>query len=196
MDAIPTVSLDSRQSVPEPAVVVDIETRSLLDLKEVGTPRYAAEPSTDVWCVALMNVADNAPLGLWRPGDPVPDLIGKAKTLIAHNAAFEIAIFRHVLGPKYGWPIPPVETWRCTMVECLAMALPAKLKRVADVLGLEHRKADDGIMHRCSKPRPPRRGEDPAGVYWFDDSEHLETLFAYCAADVECERDLWRWLSC
>ena len=42
-----------------------------------------------------------------------------------------------------------------------------------------------------------RGDEDPAkGPYWHDDPEHLAALYAYCQGDVECERDLWRWLSC
>jgi hypothetical protein len=70
------------------------------------------------------------------------------------------------------------------------------LKDVADVLALAHRKGDDRIMHIMSRPRAARIGEDPKGLYWFDDSEHREALYAYCCGDVACERDLWRWLSC
>jgi DNA polymerase len=114
---------------------------------------------------------------------------------VAHNAAFERAIFKHILGPRYGWPEIELERWRCTMAMALALALPAKLKKVVEVLNLTHRKADDGIMHQMAAPRWPRQGEDPtAGPYWFDDPERLEALCSYCKQDVEAERELYHWL--
>ena len=45
-------------------------------------------------------------------------------------------------------------------------------------------------MHAMSKPRKPRKGEDPAGVYWFDDQDRLDRLYSYCQQDVEVEREL------
>jgi DNA polymerase len=188
------------RGIPAGFIVLDAETRSLTDLRKVGAWPYTTAPSTEVLCVAC--AINDAPVTLWLPGEPVPVAIIQAAadpaTLwIAHNAAFELALWEHILAPKHGWPeIPPPQRWRCTMTECLALALPAALKDVADVLALAHRKADDRIMHTMTKPRLPRGDEDPNGVYWFDDAEHREALFAYCRADVECERDLWRWLSC
>ena len=32
------------------------------------------------------------------------------------------------------------------------------------------------LMRQLSRPRKPRDGEDPAGIYWHDDREKLETL--------------------
>jgi DNA polymerase len=181
--------------------VLDIETRSRADLREVGAWRYAVdESSTDTWCAAY--AIDAEPVRLWKRGDPVPPAIIKAAadpdTLwVAHNAPFERVIWQHILTPKHSWPkLPPLPRWHCTMVGCLALALPPALKDVADVLALAHRKGDDRIMHIMAKPRAARVGEDPKDIYWFDDSERRETLYAYCCGDVECERDLWRWLSC
>ena len=31
---------------------IDFETRSVIDLKEVGVHEYAAHPTTDLWCAA------------------------------------------------------------------------------------------------------------------------------------------------
>ena len=45
-------------------------------------------------------------------------------------------------------------------------------------------------MHAMSKPRRPRKDEDPAGIYWFEDPERLERLYEYCRQDVEVEREL------
>lgn len=90
------------------SVVIDIETRSRLDLRRVGAARYAADPSTDVWCVAF--VIDDGSVQLWLPGSPVPAAIIEAAAdpeylFVAHNAAFERAIWRDILTPRYGWPV-------------------------------------------------------------------------------------------
>jgi hypothetical protein len=184
--------------MPAPVVVIDLETRSMIDLRKVGACRYGADPTTDVWCAAY--AIDDSPVELWTRGEPPPPVILEAAadpgaTFTAHNVSFERALLRHVLEPHYGWPTIPIERWRCTMAATLALALPPRLAKVAEVLSLSHRKGDDGIMHVMARPRFPRGDEDPArGPYWFDDPEHLQQLYDYCKQDVECERDLYRWL--
>ena len=131
-------------------------------IRVVGAWRYASDPSTDVWCVGY--AINDEPVQLWKPNDPDvhhwaisvaaadPDTV-----FIAHNANFERALFKHILGPRYGWPAIPLERWRCTMAAALALALPAKLAKITAALGLPA-KADDDIMHRVTKPRAPRSG--------------------------------------
>jgi DNA polymerase bacteriophage-type len=110
---------------------------------------------------------------LWVPGNPVPpEWIEAARNpewiAVAHNDQFETLIERHIMGPRYGWPLIPIERHRCTMTMALAAGLPAKLERVADYLELSNRKdaAGERLMHQMSKPRKPRKGEDPnAGPY-------------------------------
>ena len=43
---------------------IDFETRSTLDLKDVGVYRYAAEPTTDIWCMAF--AFDDEEPELWQ----------------------------------------------------------------------------------------------------------------------------------
>ena len=45
-------------------------------------------------------------------------------------------------------------------------------------------------MHAMSKPRRPRKGEDPTKTYWHEDPERLDRLYSYCRQDVEVEREL------
>jgi DNA polymerase len=167
-------------------LVVDIETRGVLDLTKAGTRRYAAHSSTAVLCFAY--ALDDGPVKLWWPGDLIPPEFAAAHIFIAHNVAFERAIFQHIL-TRFGFPEIPIEQWVCTMARAQTMALPGKLKLLAEALGFEHRKADDAIMRRLSKPRKARKGEDPSGVYWHDDPVLLEKLGKYCCQDVECERE-------
>jgi DNA polymerase len=174
-------------------VILDIETRSTVDLRKVGVARYASHPGTDVWCVAF--AVDDGPVQLWLPGDPVPAAIATADVIVAHNAGFERAIFQHILVPRYGWPDIPLERWRCTMAMALALALPASLAQVAAALALPEQKANKAIVTLMAKPRQPRGDENPAaGPYWHDDAEHLQALYDYCRQDVETERALYRWL--
>ena len=175
----------------------DFETRSTIDLAEVGAWRYAGDPTTGVWCVAY--AVDDGPVKIWIPGQPIPEEFFEAARnpewiVVAHNDAFERAIEERILAPQYNWPIVPIERHRCTMAMASASALPAKLKTVAEVLQLSARKDDDGarLMQQMARPRKPRAGEDPNGIYWHDDDpEKLERLYAYCQRDVEVERELF-----
>ena len=146
----------------------DFETRSHVRLKSVGAHRYAADPSTEVLCCAY--AVDDEPVQLWTPGDPIPaELIEAANNpswiVVAHNDAFETAIEQHVLAPRFGWPLVPLERHRCTMAMALAAGLPARLSAVADALELSNRKdaAGERLMHQTRKPRRARKDEDPAG---------------------------------
>jgi DNA polymerase len=177
----------------------DYETRSTLKLQNVGPWKYASGEYTDVWCCAY--AVDDLPVKLWRPGDPTPAEFMQAAAdpswlLYAHNAAFEIAIEHFIMQRRYGWPKVPLQRQRCTMAPALALALPSKLELVAEALELLHQKDKAGqrLMLLMSKPRPPRRGEDPEGIYWFDDEDRLQRLGKYCCADVEVEREAYQQL--
>ena len=147
----------------------DYETRGVLALGKVGAHRYAADSRTAVLCCAY--AIDDEPIKLWTPGDAIPSEFIEAACnpnciAVAHNAAFEMAIEQHILGPRFGWPQIPIERQRCTMAMALAMSLPAKLDAVARALELRHQK--DSVGHRLmlmmSKPRKPHKDEDPGGL--------------------------------
>jgi DNA polymerase len=174
---------------------IDLETRSVVDLRKAGVYVYAEHESTNVWCAAY--AVDDGPVELWEPADEyAPRAVVKAVVegwnICAHNANFERTIWRHVLVPRYNWPEPGLEQWRCTMAMALAQALPGSLDNCAAALGLAHRKDPEGYstMLRMSRPRRPRKGEDPDGVYWFDDDERRLKLYEYCRNDVEVERQI------
>src|SRR5262245_35240374 len=174
----------------------DYETRSQAILKTVGTHKYAADFSTTVLCCAF--AVDDEPVQLWRPGNPAPAEFIEAATnprwiVCAHGAHFEDAIERHVLHPRFGWPAFPVDKQRCTQAMALAVGLPARWSTAAIALELSNRKdvAGERLMHQTSKPRRPHKDEDPSGIYWFEDQERLDRLYAYCQQDVEVERELY-----
>lgn len=168
---------------------VDFETRSVLDLKKVGTHIYAANETTDVWCMAY--AIGGEPVGLWMPPEPIPlevyDHIVAGLPVRAWNAAFERLIWRYLMAPRYGWPGVSDEQWHCTMVDAMAMSLPGGLDECAKALRLEHRKdmAGHRLMMQMSRPR---RVKDSATVVWWDDADRRQRLGAYCRQDVETER--------
>jgi DNA polymerase bacteriophage-type len=176
----------------------DIETRSTLDLTGVGAWRYAGDPNTAVWCVAY--AIDDGPARIWIPGQVIPEEFHTAArdsnwVAAAHNDAFERAIEELVLVPRFDWPLVPIERHRCTMAAALASALPGSLEGAAEALGLPGKDTEGAhLMRLMAKPRKPRAGEDPNGIYWHDDPEKLERLYTYCRNDVEVERALFHQL--
>lgn len=187
---------------------LDCETRSTVDLRRAGVYVYADDPSTDVWCVAY--AINDEPVKLWVPRTPI--IIGDAAidvdpqhdtppgieyvkdyTLVAHNANFERTIWSKILGPRYGWPIPRLEQWQCTMAMALALSLPASLKNATRAVGIDDGgKADEGhrLMLQMSQPRKPRKGENPDALLWWDDAARVKRLGEVCKKDVADEREL------
>jgi len=151
----------------------DFETRSQVDLKKVGVHKYAAHPTTEVLCAAC--AADDGPVQLWLPGNPPPDAWFEAErnpnwNVAAHGDHFESAIEQHILAPRFGFPLIPIERHRCTQAMTLALGLPARLSTAAAALELANRKdaAGERLMHQMSKPRRARKDEDPSRLIQSD----------------------------
>ena len=160
----------------------DYETHSSLDLIEVGPWKYASGADTDVWCCAF--AVDDEPIKLWVPGDPVPaEFIEAARNpdwlVSAFNDGFERQIESHIMGPRYGWPVIPLERHRCTQAASLSLSLPGSLEGVAEALSVEQQKDREGraLMLKMAK----------GGVWPETDKERL---YAYCRQDVATERDV------
>jgi DNA polymerase len=180
-----------------PTLFWDIETRSPVPLNAAGAWRYAADPGSEVLCVGFG--VDNSEVRIWVPSQTVPEEFIAAASdptwcLVAHNVAFEYAVATHILQPRFGWPEIPLAQQRCSMTLALVHALPAKLENAARALKLIYQKDVEGylLMRRMSRPRRPRKGEDPNGLYWIDGPELRARLHQYCKRDVETERDLYR----
>lgn len=171
---------------------LDFETRSPVDLKKTGVTPYAMCLDSDVWCAAW--ALGDHPVQLWTPDKPCPPTIvehvAKGGLFGGWNCAFEIAIWTHILHPRYGWPMPAPTQWRCSMVAAYAMALPGSLENAAGAIGLDIGKDMSGrrTMLAMSKPRAPRKGEPTDKLLWHDDQERKDRLYAYCINDVEVER--------
>jgi DNA polymerase len=104
--------------------------------------------------------------------------------VVAHNAAFELAIWNNVMVPKYGWPPLKPEQVRCTMAQAYAMSLPGSLDNAAAALGVQYRKDQAGYRLMLQMCKPLKDGA------YRDDEESKRRLYEYCKQDVEVEREL------
>lgn len=184
-----------------PHIHFDFETRSTKDLKHCGPEVYAKDPYTDVLCMAYC--FDDGPIELWKLGDPAPvDLlmaVDSGASMIAHNAAFEHAIWTHVCVKKYGWPPLLLEQLYCTMTFAYSMGLPGSLENAAKALGLTQEKDMAGNRVMLQLARPRFFDKDGKPHFWHEDQESSEkkkewvrdkyrAMYEYCVQDVEVER--------
>lgn len=179
---------------------LDFETRSAVPFGKakgaVTAYQYAHHPTTDIWCMSYA-ICDE-PVKLFDPwdGDMFPDdviyALKQGMTFGAHNAGFEWCIWNFVLAPQWGLEPLPIEQMDCTAVRAAIMALPRDLAGASRALGLDVQKDDEGkrLMMQMAKPRKPRKGEDPDGLYWWDEREKRLRLGQYCVTDTVVERRL------
>ena len=162
----------------------DFETRSELDVKDVGAYVYAKHPSTEAMCLAYR--IDEGDIKLWRKGDPKPHEIIRHVELgtlfVAHNIEFDANIWEHTLG----WPRIPLWQRRDTAAMVAAMSLPRSLEKAVEALKLPVKKDMEGskLMKKMAKPRRPSK-LNPA-KYW-ELPEQIERLHEYCKQDVVTE---------
>src|ERR1051326_3394532 len=139
------------------ALHIDFETRSASDIRKGGPFVYTEHWSTSPWCAAYALGHDD--VKLWWPGDPLPGEIAAAFAMgvpfVAHNAGFERAVFSNIMGPRFDWPVPPLDQWVCTASMAAAMALPRSLDGACTAMAVPHQKDDTGhsLMLRMARPR-------------------------------------------
>lgn len=190
---------------------LDGESHGVLDLRKCGAHKYWEHPLTDVWgaCYAF----NDEPAQIWIPDrfgpwvyaweeedtrvhvgpcpERVADHLRSGGRYDAWNQGFEKLMLEKCLGPRYGWPVPRPEQGFDTAAAAAAMALPRALDDAAKAVGSEVSKDDKGkrLMLKMSRPRKPRKGEDPDALFWWDDEESIRYLMGvYCPLDVEAER--------
>lgn len=166
-------------------VVIDFETASACDLVAAGAWRYAEDPTTEIICLAY---GDEERTDLWVPGGDAGSLydlvLDEQCTFIAHNAAFEKAIWRRIMVEQYSWPDVPNSRWHDTLASCAYRNLPQKLERAASVLRLPAQKDTVGSKLVRTLSKPQKDGS-------YDRSpDTLQRIYQYCRSDISAELDL------
>ena len=150
--------------------MIDLETKSDIDIAKSGVYRYADSPYFDILLFAYS--VDDAPVQVvdLACGEQLPEEILNALTddriqKHAFNASFErvcLSVWLHRNYPErfvfYGSPedacgnyLSP-NAWRCTMVAAAYLGLPLSLAGVGAVLQLQQQKMSEGkalIRHFC-----------------------------------------------
>ncbi len=171
-----------------PALVLDVETRSRCDLSDAGAWAYAQHPSTECICLVARWGDRWIELGYVDPATNETPMVGYARhadmpadlfaaipylTIVAHNAEFEQAIWRHVLK----WPEP--KAWVDTMALAAANGMPLGLDGCGQFLGMGG-KDDAGYKLMLELCKPDRTGELPRVT-----AEAMAALLVYNRRDVE-----------
>lgn len=114
----------------------DFETRSVLNLPDVGASRYTRHQSTQVLMCAY--ALDNGPERQWVPaeGERMPDDLHDAVRdpecrKVAFNVGFEKLVWRHCLGEV----IPPGQ-WTDVMIMARYISIASNLDEVGQILRL------------------------------------------------------------
>lgn len=132
-------------------VFVDFETRSLAELRKTGAWKYAADPSTYPLMLAAYYPVSGRKLQ-WlhhEHGEECPEWVRKIAenpdlTVHAHNANFEIAIWKRVLVERWGWPDIPRNRWKDTAGLAAHANLPMSLDQVGRALKIRNKKDSKG----------------------------------------------------
>ena len=166
-------------------VDLDFETASSADLKMVGADVYAEDPTTEILCLVY---DDDYGEHVWFPGRPIEHLMVLATDqdimFVAHNAAFEQAIWRYIMVPDFGFPPIPVERWEDTMAVAAWMSLPLKLETLLKFLHLPIQKDMEGNRLTLSMSRLDKKTQ----MYPPCDPSTRERIIEYCKVDVRAEK--------
>jgi DNA polymerase len=166
---------------------VDFETRSFLDVGNVGAWRYAEDWTTEILCMSWK--FDDGPSNIWVPWLDFPqeviDHVEADGIFEAHNVQFERAIWLFILRPQFGVPIP--KRWRDTLATCAYRGLPLKLDEVGKALDLPVKKDDRGkyLLNTLSSPKFGTKKE-PDRIYR-EDWDLMDELYEYCMWDADSE---------
>lgn len=160
-------------------ITIDFETRSELDVRDVGIHKFSQHPSTEV--LVMSYALDDGPVKTWLPGENAfPKRLIEGRTIHAHNANFEHGVLNNVLGIDV-----PIEQVRCSAAAAAQAGLARSLEKCAYQLGLTNQKDADGhkVMEKLARP------DKKTGKY-NDDPKLFEILYRYCDQDVRTEQEL------
>ena len=168
--------------------IIDFETASEANIKEVGAWAYAMHPSTRVLMLRYTDEESGSVKG-WDYDEPWPG-IDPAEGLIAHNVEFELAIWnfalrRTVPGRK---PFRP-EHAHDTAALAAAAGLPRSLDGAAKALKLPNQKDEAGgrliKLFSVLAPGETHKSKVAYPKEWGE-------FGSYCADDVRATLDLWQ----
>lgn len=172
---------------------LDIETYSSVDLTTCGAYKYVESPDFEILLVAYafgdnpIKIVDLA-AGYKLPAEFTEALKDRKCRKHAHNAVFERLAFR-----SYGLNIPAGQ-WHCSAVKAAYCGLPLSLGQVSAALQLGGKaKLSSGkalIKYFCVPCKPTISNGGRNRNLPEHNPEKWAAFKAYCARDVEAEREI------
>lgn len=178
---------------------VDIESCSFADIGD-GVSPYAQHESTRAWCAVFALAEGPGKLQAYATWCPllnktevpkkIRDHIGDGGPVLAHNASFEISMFKYLLAPHCGFPLPELWQWRCSLLTAAICNLPLSLANLGAAIGAKVIKDAEGhdLMMQLSKAR---KAEGGGYTYPQPTTAQLLRLLDYCGKDVMSMLDCW-----
>jgi DNA polymerase len=186
-------------------LVLDFETSSEAEIRDVGLYNYANHPSTRVLMLsyAIVETLFDKPIvkrwepkgasRLGMPNDLHFALQNPTIEILAFNSVFERYVFQYVLGIQI-----PASRFQDPQASARYLSLPASLEDVGMVLGLPHElrkdKRGDQLIQLFSVPHT-RKKKEGGGLYFNDWNSHPEEwkqFGEYCNQDVRAELEVAR----
>lgn len=167
---------DSSPGYKMKALNIDFEVWSPLSVKNVGAWKHASHPDAWIMCAGY-SLDGGATIKQWIYGEEYPtdllNAIAEGWLIRAWNADYERAIFE-CLGRRYGWPVPKIEQYRCSMAVSAYCAYPLSLELAAIAVNSPEKKSSNKpLLAILRNPNKPKK------VY--------EDMYAYNIQDVKTE---------
>ena len=167
------------------SLLVDVETRSRIDLKAAGARRYAADASTQITTAVwrfrgqLKTACTVHPFFGTHPIHTLYDDIRVCTRFVAHNANFDVNVLRHQ-NPFVEIPLHKID---CTMARAQSLALPGGLDAICTTLGISGKDPRGRALVNATC-RPQRNGT-------FNEDAHIfAKLLEYNVQDTYCLEEL------
>lgn len=177
-------------------IEVDFETRSHVDVGDVGPYVYANHPSTEVLSVSY-KIGDG-PIQLWVPSthqmpyDLHINLVNQSNTFVAHNILFEFCVWNYCLAKKYPQnfnyiPLLTLKRVDCSAALARSLSLPGKLELLAKAVNKTHFKDMVGHKSMLKATKPKKDGE------WDESFDTLSKTYSYNKKDVMAESEAYHY---
>lgn len=184
----------------------DVETRSELDLYDVGAYRYLSHPSTQIILCAY--AFGDGVTKLWQcltepmPKDLKQALLDPWQVIIAHNCSFERLAFRKLLGIEI-----PVDRFDDSMIRARYMSMPGSLEKIGRILDIQSKKLteffvkDESMVSLFSLPLTIGGEKDQLGLWgiepttyrdWETHPKEWGRFGEYCVVDVDAMREIYK----
>ncbi len=157
----------------EKRIILDFESRSMVELKEAGAYKYSLDKTTRPTCLAWMRSGEKKVhffdffainktfraqsiefQSLWQK------MIHAGTLFVGHNVFFEVCLYKNILVARYGWPDIPFRQWRCTAAQAAACALPRSLENAGAALNLTTQKDKRGYSAMMATCKPTKAYRD------------------------------------